>query len=51
LREQFPDQADEILDLLVHLDRVRRGAERAVPDARAFVRPGFDTGQITAPAK
>ena len=42
LREHFPDKTDEILNLLLHLDRLRRKAERHFPEARSFVRPGFD---------
>jgi hypothetical protein len=42
LRGAFPEQADEILDILVGLDRLRRAGEIQFPDARAFVRPGFD---------
>ncbi|HUT90331.1 MAG TPA: hypothetical protein VMY37_12595 [Thermoguttaceae bacterium] len=38
----FPDREREILDILVHLTRLRRKAEEAFPNARAFVRPGFD---------
>lgn len=44
MKDCFPEQTDHILSLLVHLDRLRRGAETEFPDARAFVRPGFDTG-------
>ena len=43
MRNHFPKQEDTILDLLVHLDRLRRKVEKTFPDARAFVRPGFDT--------
>ncbi|MFH1673686.1 MAG: hypothetical protein ABIF87_09735 [Pseudomonadota bacterium] len=32
----------EILDLLVRLERLRRNVEKVFPDARAFIRPGFD---------
>lgn len=42
MRHHFPEREDDILDLLVHLDRLRRKTEEAFPDARAFVRPGFD---------
>ncbi|MCI0697940.1 hypothetical protein L0337_38810 [candidate division KSB1 bacterium] len=45
LREHFPEKTDGILDLLVHLDRLRRKTEQYFPDARSFVRPGFDTIQ------
>jgi len=40
--EHFPQHKDNILNILVHLDRLRRKTEAAFPDARAFVRPGFD---------
>jgi hypothetical protein len=43
MRNHFPEREDTILDLLVHLDRLRRKIEETFPDARAFVRPGFDT--------
>jgi len=42
IRKHFPEQKDEILDLLVHLDRIRRKVEKVFPAARAYVRPGFD---------
>lgn len=42
LRQQFPQREDDILTLLVQLERLRRGTEKAFPNARAFVRPGFD---------
>jgi hypothetical protein len=34
------------LELLVHLDRLRRAAEQEFPQARAFVRPGFDEPEV-----
>ena len=42
LRQEFPEHADETLDIMVDLDRLRRAGEIQFPDARAFVRPGFD---------
>jgi hypothetical protein len=42
LRDHFPLFDAEILDLLLHLDRLRKSVERVFPDARGFVRPGFD---------
>lgn len=42
LRAHLPDRADELLDVLVRLDRLRRATEAQFPDARAFKRPGFD---------
>lgn len=43
LRRSLPDPDDTILDFLVGLDRLRRKSERTFPDARKFVRPGFDS--------
>ncbi|MBD3393881.1 MAG: hypothetical protein GF418_17245 [Chitinivibrionales bacterium] len=43
LYRAFENDKDRILDMLVHLDRLRRSTESAFPTARAFVRPGFDT--------
>lgn len=43
MREYFAEHRDDILDVLVHLDRLRRKTETLFPDARAFVRPGFDS--------
>ena len=42
LRRHFPEHTDDLLPLLVHLDRLRRDLEQAFPGARQFVRPGFD---------
>jgi hypothetical protein len=42
LLEHFPDQEKELLDLLAQLARLRKLIESAFPNARAFVRPGFD---------
>lgn len=43
MKDFFPDKTDSILTMLVQLDRLRRATEREFPDARGFVRPGFDT--------
>jgi hypothetical protein len=42
LRELFPEETDSILELLVHLDRLRRRLKARFPRAMAFKRPGFD---------
>ena len=44
LLRQLPDEEDRILSLLAALSRLSRDVEAAFPGARAFVRPGFDTG-------
>lgn len=41
--KHFPERKDDIIDLLVHLDRLRKTTEKSFPAARSFVRPGFDT--------
>lgn len=43
LLNQFPQQEHSILDLLVNLKRLLRQVESVFPDARSFVRLGFDT--------
>ena len=50
LADALPDARDEILDLIVLLDELRRRTESLFPGARAFVRPGFDTGGEASPA-
>ncbi|HSO74547.1 MAG TPA: hypothetical protein VLU47_06900, partial [Blastocatellia bacterium] len=42
LSEEFPDQASEMVPLLVHLERLRRMTEVCFPNAMNFIRPGFD---------
>ena len=42
LREMFPDKTDSILEMLVYLDRLRKGVEAKFPKARKFKRAGFD---------
>lgn len=43
LLHEFPDQENPILDVLVALKKLLRQVDAAFPDARAFIRPGFDT--------
>lgn len=43
LLNHLPDQEDCILDLLATLKKLLRQVETAFPNARAFLRPGFDT--------
>lgn len=42
----FPTKADDILDVLLLLDRLRKGTEDHFSGARAFIRPGFDTEPV-----
>jgi hypothetical protein len=42
LRQGFPDQSDQLLEILVKLDRLRRTGEIKFPEARSFLRPGLD---------
>lgn len=39
----FPNQETSILEILAQLDQTRRMIEAQFPQARAFIRPGFDT--------
>ncbi len=43
LQEHFSEKTDSILDILLHLDRLRRRTEELFPQARSFKIPGFDT--------
>jgi hypothetical protein len=38
----FPNQEESIVDIIVHLERLRRRTENEFPEARTFIRPGFD---------
>ncbi len=42
LYKEYPEQEDSTLSILLHLDRLRRSVEVVFPDARSFIRPGFD---------
>jgi hypothetical protein len=38
----FPAYEDELLKILVVLEKLRKKVEKEFPDARSFFRPGFD---------
>jgi hypothetical protein len=38
----FPSHQDQIMEIIVHLERLRNRTEILFPEARRFVRPGFD---------
>ncbi|MEX0649097.1 MAG: hypothetical protein WEA56_15615 [Balneolaceae bacterium] len=40
--QNFPEQEDEILNLLVMLEKIRNGIQKTFPDVHKFIRPGFD---------
>jgi hypothetical protein len=42
LLRHFPEKADRIRPILLHLERLRRKTEHTFPGARKFLRPGFD---------
>ncbi len=42
LHQSFPEEEGTILDMLSMLERLRTMVEKEFPDARTFVRPGFD---------
>jgi hypothetical protein len=45
--DYFPAHRDQILAIIRHLDRVRTRVENIFPEARNFVRPGFDEEKPT----
>ena len=42
LSSLLPEKAGGIMPILAHLEMLRRHTERAFPNARDFIRPGFD---------
>lgn len=42
MQMSVPERAESIVPLLLQLERLRRRTERQFPNARNFVRPGFD---------
>jgi hypothetical protein len=42
MQSAVPEKADSIRPLLLELERLRRTAEQTFPNARDFIRPGFD---------
>ena len=40
--EYFPAHQDQILAIIKHLDSLRKRVEKIFPEARNFIRPGFD---------
>lgn len=42
LLDHYPEKTDDVLDMLLLLDRIRRQMEETFPEARNFRRPGLD---------
>jgi hypothetical protein len=42
MQSSLPEKTASIKPMLVELERMRRGAEQTFPQARDFIRPGFD---------
>jgi hypothetical protein len=42
MHQFFPSHQDQIMAIIVHLERLRNRTETIFPEARHFVRPGFD---------
>jgi hypothetical protein len=42
LNDQLRDNNDSILDMLIHLDRLKNQVEKEFPEASKFIRPGLD---------
>lgn len=51
LCDMFPVKSDSVLEILVHLDRLRRAVMTKFPKARRFTRPGFDPSRKKAASK
>ena len=45
LQSLFPEKTDSVIEILVHLDRLRTATTKRFPKARKFKRPGFDEKQ------
>lgn len=42
VKEHFPEETDQLIDIFILLGRMKSSIEDAFPDYDAFVRPGFD---------
>ncbi|MBM4340684.1 MAG: hypothetical protein FJ110_14220 [Deltaproteobacteria bacterium] len=42
IRHYFTDDEKGVIDIIAFLDSLREAVEKAFPNARAFIRPGFD---------
>ena len=42
MQSSFAEKASTIMPMLLELERLRRGTEQLFPQARDFIRPGFD---------
>lgn len=41
-QQLFPEKTDDLITILLHLDKLRKQVELFFPKARSFTRPGFD---------
>jgi hypothetical protein len=48
VRSLFPLQGDLALRTMIHLEILRRKVEKAFPNARDFIRPGFDEIKLSS---
>jgi hypothetical protein len=42
MQVSLPERGESIVPLILQLDRLRQRLEHAFPEARDFIRPGFD---------
>lgn len=42
MQSSLPEKAESIVQMLLELERLRRATEQSFPNARDFIRPGFD---------
>jgi len=43
IRQYITDSAEGVINIIAFLDSLRQAAEKAFPNARSFMRPGFDS--------
>jgi hypothetical protein len=48
LQLSTPDRAETIVPLILQLERLGRRVEKSFPEARDFIRPGFDEVLVAA---
>jgi hypothetical protein len=43
IRQYITGGAEGVIDVIAFLDSLRQAVEKALPNARSFIRPGFDS--------
>jgi hypothetical protein len=50
MQMSLPDRVESIVPLILQLERLRQRLEKGFPQARDFVRPGFDEQSVKSAA-